>query len=694
MEYINPLPAQAIADQSILQPSAQFKKQVINVIWSLSLFIVIYILLFIVGIAIAAGMVVLGGALLMSMRMSFILILGIGLILSGLMLAYFLIKSIFIKSPQRANRYEITEDEQPELFAFIRQLTDKTGAPFPKHIFLSPEVNASVFFDSSFWSMFFPVRKNLVIGLGLVNCTNQSELRAVLAHEFGHFSQRSMRFGSYVYNFNQVIYNTLYENKGYEKMLNAWARWHNVLRLTAMLNIKIINLIQGTLRKMYLHINKAHLGLSREMEFHADAMAAYYGGAKNMAMALRRIEAGDDCYNQTLNILNQKMNEGYRSANVYPPHQIVLQRFAQEHQLQTDKNGMPVINKNIAALDNSRVIVQNQWASHPTMFEREEKLNDIDSIIETINEPAWSLFRDADMLQQHFTGQLYSGVKENYEDLKLLDTDTFRADFIQQYESNSYNDIYKGFYNNRLLNQFDVDEAIASAQDGGETFDRLFTDENCNLPQFIIGMRKDIGHLEIVGNKENKDLISFDFEGVRYDKTDAAAIKAIIEKQITDTEQQIAELDRRIFIFFYQQAQVKGMAQSLADQYKQALTFQSLAKPDYDSYNEIMDDMSPIYSKLTPDVINDTLSKVYYKERNVKPRIQEVIADTTLLPFITEAQKKDMETYLSKNWVYYSSGYDNNALNVFNKGINAFVQVIAERSFRYKKDCSNFSCHY
>ncbi len=691
MDYVNPPATQPTADANILQPSPKFKKQVTNVIWALVLFIIVYILLFIVGMAIAAAMVTVGCALLMSLRMFLILVLGIGLILSGVMLAFFLIKSIFIKSPKGSKRYEVTEDEQPELFDFIRQLTDESGAPFPKHIYLSPEVNASVFFDSSFWSMFFPVRKNLVIGLALVNCLNQSEFRAVLAHEFGHFSQRSMRFGSYVYNFNQVIYNTLYENKGYEKMLHAWARWHNVLRLTAMLNVKIIKLMQDALRGMYLRINKAHLGLSREMEFHADAMAAYYGGAENMAMALRRIEIGDDCYNTVLNVLTLKMKEGLRSDNIYPPHRIVLHQFANERQLQVDKNGIPIINTNIAALDNSRVIVQNQWSSHPTMFEREAKLDEVDTIVKTVNEPAWLLFRDVIMLQEHFTDQLYESVKPDYADLVIMDTESFKSDYKQQYDSNSYNVAYKGFYNNRQLTGFDVDEAIITSQNiQTEDFNSLFFDGNCNLPQFVTGMRRDIGLLNNVGNKENKDLISFDFEGKRYDKADAQAIKNILEKQIENTELKIADLDKRIFMFFYQKAEKKGSGQSFADQYKLALFYQSRAASDYDNYNTIMSDMSPVYTKQKPDVINNTLSKVYFKEKMIKPRLREVINDPSLTAYITDTQKKDIEKYLSKSWVYYEGHYDNHAIEIFNKGVNAYIEIVAARSFNIKKALFEF----
>src|SRR5690606_19974293 len=123
----------------------------------------------------------------------------------------------------RSGSVEITDQDQPELFAFIRQVAADTQAPFPKKIFISSDVNASVSYDSSFWSMFFPVRKNLTIGLGLVNSLNLSEFKAVMAHEFGHFSQRSMKLGSYVYNVNRILHNMLYDNSGFSRLLSGFA---------------------------------------------------------------------------------------------------------------------------------------------------------------------------------------------------------------------------------------------------------------------------------------------------------------------------------------------------------------------------------------------------------------------------------------------------------------------------------------
>jgi len=83
-------------------------------------------------------------------------------------------------------------------------------------------VNRAVFYDSSILSLFLPVRKKLLIGLGLVSELNLSELKAVLAHEFGHFSQRTMTLGSYVYIAQQLVSEIVHGRDGWDDILRGW----------------------------------------------------------------------------------------------------------------------------------------------------------------------------------------------------------------------------------------------------------------------------------------------------------------------------------------------------------------------------------------------------------------------------------------------------------------------------------------
>ena len=95
---------------------------------------------------------------------------------------------------------EIFEDEHPKLFDFIDKVCEETGAEQPKHVYVDYRVNAGRDADTSrSFTCSSRRAEACCIGLGLVNCVNLTEFKAVLAHEFGHFSQKSMKLGTYVY---------------------------------------------------------------------------------------------------------------------------------------------------------------------------------------------------------------------------------------------------------------------------------------------------------------------------------------------------------------------------------------------------------------------------------------------------------------------------------------------------------------
>lgn len=113
------------------------------------------------------------------------------------LLAVFMLKALFfVERGKSSSDIEISAAEQPLLFDFLNRLADEVHAPRAHRVYVSGRVNAAVFYDLSIANLLIPSRKNLEIGLGLVNVLSLGELKAVLAHEFGHFAQRSRRWGA------------------------------------------------------------------------------------------------------------------------------------------------------------------------------------------------------------------------------------------------------------------------------------------------------------------------------------------------------------------------------------------------------------------------------------------------------------------------------------------------------------------
>ena len=93
---------------------------------------------------------------------------------------------------------EVTIERAPELFAMIDELRSKVCAPRCDHVLITDELNAGVF-ESPRIGVFGWYRSFLLIGLPLMKALTCEQLKAVLAHEFGHHGKRHGRFSHSIY---------------------------------------------------------------------------------------------------------------------------------------------------------------------------------------------------------------------------------------------------------------------------------------------------------------------------------------------------------------------------------------------------------------------------------------------------------------------------------------------------------------
>lgn len=595
-------PTPANVPVSVTEPSPAFKKVVSGVMGSIVLFFVVYLLLFILAIGLAAACVAGGIFIITAVRHVLAILAGVGLIGVGIMVLVFLVKFLFAVSKfDRSGSVEITEADQPKLFAFIRQLTIDTQTPFPKRIYLSPEVNACVFYDSSFWSMFLPVKKNLQIGLGLVNALNLSEFKAVMAHEFGHFSQRSMKLGSFVYQVNRVIYNMLYENNSYGAFLNSAARISDTFAIFVGITVKIVQGIQWVLQKMYAVVNKSYMRLSREMEFHADAVAASVSGGNNCISALQRIELASSGYNLVINKYDDLFKEKIIGKNVYENHRVVLQQFANTFKLKVD-NELPVVNREFLNSHNlNRVNFKDQWASHPTTEEREELLKQLGVDVPADKESAWVLFSDQQRLQETLTQKIYQHVSFD-EATATIDNAEFRKRYMEEEQKFTQPEEYNGYYSGRNNTILEVNREIAEPP-SGLSFEEIFSAENANIPKKIRAWGEDIQLLQSIAAKQ-VDAKSFDFDGTKYPRKKALEVSRQIEEERRALERQLEELDSSAFRYFYAKARAQSpeIAEALKNDYEEYFRLRKAADSFLELANKMLGGLQPIFNGETQSI--------------------------------------------------------------------------------------------
>jgi len=679
-----PLPPAHVYPEK-LTPSAGFRKQALKVIIAILLFLITYVLLLAVAVGLAIACCYAGIWIVVHLPKLITIILGGGLVCVGISVLYFLVKFMFaVSKDENAGRIPVTEEEQPQLFAFIRRLTTDTNTRFPKKIFLSPDVNACVFYHSSFWSMFLPVRKNLEIGLGLVNSINISEFKAVMAHEFGHFSQRSMKLGSFTYNTNRIIYNMLYDNNGYTAFLQAWGNLHSYLALFANITIKIAQGIQWILRGMYTLINKSYLALSREMEFHADTIAASVAGGNNLVTALSRVEVAGGCYTSAINAANEWLREKKVARNIFRNQLTVFRAMASQHQLPL-KQGLPDITYQfIRSFSKSRINYKNQWASHPTLEERKAHLEQVAMDAPADDTSAWVLFRDAEALQEKLTANLYHAVPMEGE-IKHYDDREFDTWHAEQQETYRLPAAYKGFYDSRYINvtEWDLNTNEYTQPPGG--FETLFSEENGQIQASITNNENDLAILKAIKEKR-LDVTSFDFDGAKYTHHDCDSIIARLEKEIEQLKAQQAQLDKEAFSFFYTNA--NGQKEHVLAQYRQFQAFGKRNDAYLDIVHKINTTLQPFYDgNLTLGQVNEAVEQLRNNyEWEFKRALQALINEQVITPETPADLYNKILAFIDTRYTYFKDNtFQNDELNGL---YDLAVKVAGELSdirFRYYK---------
>ena len=291
----------------------------------------------------------------------------------ALMFGFYLVKPVFSFTRDRdPRRLEVRRLDCPALFALIDALAARTGCLRPKRVFLSFDVNACVFYDTSFWSIFLPVRKNLEIGLGLLDGTSEAELAGVLAHEFGHFGQRSMKVGSGAAVTCTVLRNLILVDDRWDRLLDRWceSNVHVVWTLFGVATRFLTNGVRRLTVGIFSFVQKGYLTLSRIMEFGADDAACSVVGSATFASALCKVRVlaeSDATYWNTL--LDNLFADGK-----IPADPVAARRSVPSLLGRTD---LPILffDRSLPQPPStpavpSRLRVDDPWASHPPLEDR------------------------------------------------------------------------------------------------------------------------------------------------------------------------------------------------------------------------------------------------------------------------------------------------------------------------------------
>lgn len=531
-----------------VDPPIGFDRDVRVVVFLLFAFTLFYLLLLAAsfGLLFAA---ILGAVFLFSLAFHWIsIVLGLGLLGFGGMVVTFMVKFLFrVNRSQPGTLIEVDAHSQPEFIAYVHSIAIAVGAPLPKNVLLVPDVNASVRYDSSFWSMFLPIRKNLHVGLGLLNSLTQRELEAVLAHEFGHFAQRSMKLGSYVYRVNRTVHALVFEQDAWDSTLVRWMSMGGVLGLFAHATQQTVMGLRWLLRQAYFIVNKAYLRLSRSMEFHADNVAGALCGGPALIKALRKLTLAERAYQSTLERLGARAErDKLRSIDIYADHRAMMATMAG---IWVGLNEAPfsheMLDKAATLNENTgleRLVVKDQWASHPSIEERESNLAKFPESVLDDGMEAWAMLRNQDALRERMTMMMYDN--ERSKELQPM----LPGDFAQQVRSERDRMVvdqrFNGYFDDRLFS------AIEPAKLSGEPAlgaSNLFTKSNVSRIQRRQFCEQELNVMRGIAKRELK-LSSFEFDGVKMTKRRAKDLVPVLEVELKELDAHIQACDASVLM--------------------------------------------------------------------------------------------------------------------------------------------------
>ncbi|MDQ0932258.1 M48 family metallopeptidase [Streptomyces turgidiscabies] len=219
-------------------------------------------------------------------------------------LAVPLVRGLFMLRTPRGEEppgLPVTEADEPELWRTVRELADQVGTRAPSSILLTGDVNAAVSEDAHLLGL-LPGPRRLHLGVPLIQGLTEAQLRAVLAHELGHYAHSDTRLAAVtrrgrvqlqrtIRNFEKRAGNVGVRERSRQERRNAKSEARG--KEGREIGTEGVGVTYRTLARIYtayaeLYL-RATLADSRRQEYAADASAARIAGRDSTASALREI---------------------------------------------------------------------------------------------------------------------------------------------------------------------------------------------------------------------------------------------------------------------------------------------------------------------------------------------------------------------------------------------------------------------
>ena len=362
------------------------------------------------------------------------------------------------------DKVEVKEKDHPKLYDFIDQLCQEVGAPFPEHIYALPDVNAAIGGRISMLNLFVPMKRDLYIGLGLVNCVNLSEFKAIMAHELGHYAQ-----SSFIDSYSRIVIRIILGIvKGRDWLDRILERGKNSKNGNAHAFFAVAYYTVYGLRMSLYGIFRVlvflDLNIGRQREFNADLCGVRVAGSDAMVHGLKRTEFGQETLMQAWRDLQDAADHRMYTADLYF-HQAraaeYLRKIRKDPTLgKAPELKSPTDGKKIQVFDPHDDSHAPMWDEHPSLFDREENAKQIFVAAPLDERTPWVLFDQAEELKEKVTFRLYRKSLSVPKNVDLVEPEKVQQFIDDEHAELTYDERYHGVYDDRAIRPGELDEIL------------------------------------------------------------------------------------------------------------------------------------------------------------------------------------------------------------------------------------------
>ncbi|MEW5871678.1 MAG: M48 family metalloprotease [Chloroflexota bacterium] len=316
--------------------------------------------------------------------------LALMILFAGLYTLYAIVRSLFTRIKDNEPGRLLPPQEAPQLWSLVTEVAQKLGTRPVDAIYITAGTDIAVLERGGMWKKLRGAgQRCLVLGLGVLSEMTQGQFQAILAHEYGHFSNKDTAGGNLARQVQVSVY-----NMAYGLAATGQANWYNPAWL----------FVNG-FHRVFARIT---LGASRLQEILADRYAVLAYGVSDFVEGLKHVVQQSLKFNaQASQAVQTSLQQGVALQNIYDLPELAPGELKEK----LDRDIQEALSRPTSPYD-----------SHPAIQERIRLAQHITHAGTGLGSslPVWDLLPNAQALQDEMTSQVRANVERQVQQARVI----------------------------------------------------------------------------------------------------------------------------------------------------------------------------------------------------------------------------------------------------------------------------------